>query len=52
MTSSYLRARAIAETNRDIAYLNEQADKTGVVRLKRAIDALPQEQIIEKCVSE
>ena len=45
MTNSYLRARAIAETSRNIAYLNEQANKTDVVQLKRAIYALLQEQI-------
>jgi uncharacterized protein involved in exopolysaccharide biosynthesis len=45
MANQYLRDRALAETNRNITYLNAQANKTDVVQLKRAIYALLQEQI-------
>ncbi len=45
MANRYLRTRSLAKTTRNIAYLNEQADKTDVVQLKRAIYELIQAQI-------
>jgi uncharacterized protein involved in exopolysaccharide biosynthesis len=40
LTNDYLRENAIAESERDIAYLNNQVDKTSVVEVRNAIYAL------------
>lgn len=45
MTNDYLRAKAIAESERNIAYLDEQAARTDVVGVKQAIYALMQNEI-------
>jgi uncharacterized protein involved in exopolysaccharide biosynthesis len=45
MTNDYLRAKAIAESERNIAYLNQQASKTDVVGVKQAIYTLLQNEI-------
>jgi len=45
MTNDYLRQKAIAETERDIAYLKDQAATTDVVGIKGAIYSLLQSQI-------
>jgi hypothetical protein len=41
MTNDYLRDQAIQESERNIAYLNDQASKTDAVGAKQAIYALP-----------
>lgn len=45
MANDYLRARAIAETDRHIAYLTAQATETNLVGAKQAIYNLLEEQI-------
>jgi uncharacterized protein involved in exopolysaccharide biosynthesis len=45
ITNDYLRAKAIAESERNIAYLNEQAGKTDVMTVKQAIYAILQNEI-------
>jgi uncharacterized protein involved in exopolysaccharide biosynthesis len=45
MTNSYLRAKAIEESERNIAYLNGEAAKTDVVQVKQAIYAILQTEI-------
>lgn len=45
MTNDYLRSKAIAESERNIAYLNDEVAKTNVVELKQAIYLLMENQI-------
>jgi uncharacterized protein involved in exopolysaccharide biosynthesis len=45
MTNDYLRSKAIAESERNIAFLNEEAAKTNVVELKQNIYSLIQREI-------
>lgn len=45
LANSYLRNKAIAESQRNIAYLNEQAVKTDLVGAKQAIYAILQNEI-------
>lgn len=45
MTNDYLRSNAIAEAERNIAYLNEQAEKTNLVQVREAIYAILQTEI-------
>jgi uncharacterized protein involved in exopolysaccharide biosynthesis len=45
LTNEYLRAKAITESERNIAYLNEQAAKTDVVQVKQAIYTILQTEI-------
>jgi len=45
MTNDYLRKKAIDESERNIAFLNEQAAKTDVVTVKQAIYAILQSEI-------
>lgn len=45
MTNDYLKEQAIAESQRNIAYLNEQAAKTDVFGAKQAIYSLMQSEI-------
>src|SRR5579885_143385 len=45
MTNDYLRAKAIAQSERNIAYLNDQLAKTNVVELRQAIYTLMEAQI-------
>lgn len=45
MANDYLRAKAIAESERNIAYLNDQAARTDVVGVKQAVYALMQNEI-------
>lgn len=45
LTNDYLRSKAIAEAQRNIAYLNEQAAKTDLVPVRQAISSLLQNQI-------
>jgi uncharacterized protein involved in exopolysaccharide biosynthesis len=51
MTNDSLRNRAIEESDRNIAYLNEQASKTDVVGVKQAIYALLQNEINKEMVA-
>lgn len=44
-TNSYLRNKAIAQSNKNIAYLNEQLSKTSVVELQKAIYTLQEAEI-------
>lgn len=44
-TNSYLRAKAIAQSNKNIAYLNDQLSKTSVVDLQKAIYTLVEAEI-------
>lgn len=45
MANTYLRDKALAETERNIAYLNAEAAKTDIVTLKTAIYSLLQSEI-------
>jgi uncharacterized protein involved in exopolysaccharide biosynthesis len=45
LTNDYLRKKAIDESERNIAYLTEQADKTEVVGVKQAIYTLMESEI-------
>jgi uncharacterized protein involved in exopolysaccharide biosynthesis len=45
MTNDYLRAKTIAESQRNIAYLTEQAGKTDMVGVKQAIYSIMQNEI-------
>jgi uncharacterized protein involved in exopolysaccharide biosynthesis len=45
MTNDYLRDQAIRESERNIAYLNEQATKTDVVGVRQALYTLLQNEI-------
>jgi len=45
MTNDYLREKAIKESDRNIAYLNEQVTKTSVVELRSSIYALMNAEI-------
>jgi uncharacterized protein involved in exopolysaccharide biosynthesis len=45
MTNDFLRAKAIEESQRNIAYLSEQAGKTDVVGVKQAIYTILQNEI-------
>jgi len=45
ITNDYLRRKAIDESQRNIAYLNQQAAKTDVVQAKQAIYAILQTEI-------
>ncbi len=45
MTNSYLRGRAIEESERNITYLNGEAAKTDVVQVKQAIYAILQTEV-------
>jgi hypothetical protein len=45
MTNEYLRNRAIAEAERNIAYLNEEALRTNVVEIRHSIYSLLQQEI-------
>jgi uncharacterized protein involved in exopolysaccharide biosynthesis len=45
MTNDYLRSKAIEESERNIAYLNDQAAKTNVVEAKQAIYKILQNEI-------
>ena len=45
ITNDYLRGKAIDETDRDIAFLNEQALKTNVVEAKQAIYKILESEI-------
>ncbi|MGA8940214.1 MAG: Wzz/FepE/Etk N-terminal domain-containing protein [Acidobacteriaceae bacterium] len=51
MTNSYLRNKAIAEAERNIAYLNEQASKTTVLEARQAIYSLLESEIDREMVA-
>lgn len=50
-TNEFMRKRAIREANRDIAYLQSEADKTTVVQLRSAIYTLMQQEIREEMIA-
>lgn len=45
MTNDYLRTKAIAEADRNISYLNEQAEKTNLVQVRQAIYTILETEI-------
>lgn len=45
LTNDYLRARAIAESERNMEYLNQEAAKTNIVEAKQAIYAILRNEI-------
>jgi uncharacterized protein involved in exopolysaccharide biosynthesis len=45
LTNSYLREKAIDESERNIKYLNEQATKNNIVEVQKAIASLLQDEI-------
>jgi LPS O-antigen subunit length determinant protein (WzzB/FepE family) len=45
LTNDYLRSRAIAESDRNIDYLNQEAAKTNIVEAKQAIYAILRNEI-------
>jgi uncharacterized protein involved in exopolysaccharide biosynthesis len=51
LTNSYLRNKAIQESERDIAYLNQQAAKTNLIELRNAIFALLQNEIKQEMIA-
>jgi uncharacterized protein involved in exopolysaccharide biosynthesis len=51
MTNDWLRDKAIAESERNIAYLNEQATKTDVVGVRQGIYTLLEDEISKAMVA-
>jgi uncharacterized protein involved in exopolysaccharide biosynthesis len=51
LTNDYLRSKAISESERNIAYLNEAASKTTVVELRNAIYTLMESEIKQQMVA-
>jgi len=51
ITNDYLRTKAIEESERNIHYLNEQAVKTNIVEVQKAIYALLQDEINKQMVA-
>jgi hypothetical protein len=51
LTNSYLRNKAITEAERNIAYLNAEANKTSVVEVKKAIYTLLETEINRSMVA-
>lgn len=51
LTNDYLRDKTIAESERDIAYLTGEANKTNIVELRNAIYALMESQIKKEMVA-
>jgi uncharacterized protein involved in exopolysaccharide biosynthesis len=51
LTNVYLRDKAIAECERNIAYLNEQASRTTVIEAQKAIYSLLQTEIDKEMVA-
>ena len=45
MTNDYLRSKAIAQAEKNVAYLNDQAEKTNLVQVREAIYAILQTEI-------
>jgi uncharacterized protein involved in exopolysaccharide biosynthesis len=45
LTNDYMRQKAIDESERNIAYLNEQAEKTNVVEVRKSIYTLMESEI-------
>jgi uncharacterized protein involved in exopolysaccharide biosynthesis len=51
LTNNYLRQKAIDESERNIQYLNEQAEKTHVVEVQKAIYSLLQDEINREMIA-
>jgi uncharacterized protein involved in exopolysaccharide biosynthesis len=51
ITNNYLKTKAIDESERNIRYLNEQAVKTNVLEVQKAIYALLQDEINKEMVA-
>jgi uncharacterized protein involved in exopolysaccharide biosynthesis len=51
LTNNYLRAKAIEESDRNIAYLNSEAAKTDVVQVKQAIYTVLQSEISKEMLA-
>jgi uncharacterized protein involved in exopolysaccharide biosynthesis len=51
ITNSFLRSKAIAESDRNIAYLNEQAAKTNVIEVQKAVYSLLEEEINKEMIA-
>jgi uncharacterized protein involved in exopolysaccharide biosynthesis len=51
MANEYLRNKAIAEGERNISYLNDEAAKTNIVELRQSIYALIQQEINTEMVA-
>jgi uncharacterized protein involved in exopolysaccharide biosynthesis len=51
ITNDYLRGKAIAETDRDIAFLNEEALKTNVVEARQAVYKILESEISKGMVA-
>jgi uncharacterized protein involved in exopolysaccharide biosynthesis len=51
MTNDYLRQAALEESERNIAYLNEQAERTSVIGAKQAIYTLLETEINKEMIA-
>lgn len=51
-TNAMLRAKAIERSNRNLAYLNEQVERTAVVELRAAIYKLIEEEIKKQMIAQ
>jgi hypothetical protein len=51
LTNDYLRTKAIAESERHIAYLGEQASKTDVIGVKQAIYSILESEINKEMIA-
>jgi uncharacterized protein involved in exopolysaccharide biosynthesis len=51
LTNQYLRDKAINESDRNIAYLNEQAAKTSVVEVRTAIYSILKEEVNKQMIA-
>lgn len=51
MTNDYLRQRAIAESERNIAYLNQEISKTNIVEVQQAIYGLMEAEIKKEMIA-
>jgi uncharacterized protein involved in exopolysaccharide biosynthesis len=51
LTNQYLRDKAINESERNIAYLNEQAAKTSVVEVRTAIYSILKEEVNKQMIA-
>lgn len=51
LTNDYLRQKAIAESDRNIAYLGEQASKTEVIGVKQAVYSILESEINKEMIA-
>jgi len=52
LTNATLRERCVETANRDVAYLQDQLQKTGVVELQRAISTLLESELKKSMIAQ